>query len=186
MVSHQGIGVGGKCGHRWSFKKYPQIFAKSQLNLVELGISNFYIVGNTSNSNIYYISKVCEVESLVKLGNSYIYQVIVFKFNGVTLTGFVQILFQFATSLGLKPSWSFVDVLGLDSELLAMLPQPTCALLLLFPTSDKVAVCQLLLLYFFKFNYNIQRGSQISFSKLHGKLPGKPYVQTHAKKIRFK
>lgn len=112
-------------------------------------------MGNTSNSNIYYISKVCEVESLVKLGNSYIYQVIVFKFNSVTLTGFVQILFQFATSLGLKPSWSFVDVLGLDSELLAMLPQPTCALLLLFPTSDKVAVCQLLLLYFFKFNYNI-------------------------------
>ena len=31
-----------------------------------------------------------------------------------------------------------MDVIGLDPELLAMVPQSTCALLLLFPTSDKV------------------------------------------------
>lgn len=48
-----------------------------------------------------------------------------------------DVMNKFVTNLGLKPSWSFVDVIGLEPELLAMLPQPTCALLLLFPTNDK-------------------------------------------------
>ncbi|XP_058049801.1 ubiquitin carboxyl-terminal hydrolase isozyme L1 [Ahaetulla prasina] len=35
--------------------------------------------------------------------------------------------------LGVAPGWQFVDVLGLDEDILSAVPSPACALLLLFP-----------------------------------------------------
>lgn len=45
---------------------------------------------------------------------------------------------QFAYALGVSKAWQFADVYGLDEDLLAFLPQPTVALLLLFPITSKV------------------------------------------------
>lgn len=48
---------------------------------------------------------------------------------------------QFITCLGMKDTWQFRDVYGLDPELLSMVPRPVCALLLLFPVTEKVRAC---------------------------------------------
>lgn len=48
---------------------------------------------------------------------------------------------QFITCLGMKDTWQFRDVYGLDPELLSMVPRPVCALLLLFPVTEKVTAC---------------------------------------------
>ena len=40
--------------------------------------------------------------------------------------------------LGVPDCWQIVDVLGLDDELLLMTPQPTLAVMLLFPITEKV------------------------------------------------
>ena len=46
--------------------------------------------------------------------------------------------FQFLHNMGMPKLWAMTDVFGLDDELLAMIPQPVSALLLLFPINNKV------------------------------------------------
>ncbi|XP_072478382.1 ubiquitin carboxyl-terminal hydrolase isozyme L3 isoform X1 [Notamacropus eugenii] len=46
---------------------------------------------------------------------------------------------EFLKQLGLHPNWQFVDVYGMEPELLSMVPRPVCAVLLLFPITEKFA-----------------------------------------------
>lgn len=48
-----------------------------------------------------------------------------------------EVMNQFLKQLGVGTSWQFVDVYGLDPELLSLVPRPVCALLLLFPITEK-------------------------------------------------
>lgn len=53
---------------------------------------------------------------------------------------------QYVQTLGINEQWQFVDVWGFEKELLDMVPQPVCAVLLLYPISDKVYLNSCLLL----------------------------------------
>lgn len=67
---------------------------------------------------------------------------------------------QFITCLGMKETWQFRDVYGLDPELLSMVPRPVCALLLLFPVTEKVtAFLGYVCLCYMYHSYNLSRKS---------------------------
>ncbi|XP_050416730.1 ubiquitin carboxyl-terminal hydrolase [Patella vulgata] len=49
-----------------------------------------------------------------------------------------EVLNKYIHSLGIPESCQFVDIYGLDDEILAMVPQPVDAIILLFPSTEKV------------------------------------------------
>lgn len=55
-----------------------------------------------------------------------------------------ELMTAYCQQLGMRAPFQFYDVLGTDADLLAMVPGPTLALLLLFPCSEQVRASSLL------------------------------------------
>lgn len=50
-----------------------------------------------------------------------------------------RFVLQFLHKLGVAKDWSVVDVYGLEPDLLALVPKPVVAVILLYPLSKKVS-----------------------------------------------
>ena len=47
---------------------------------------------------------------------------------------------QYVQNLGVPATWQFTDVYGFEPDLLAFVPKPVVAVLLLYPLSEKVSL----------------------------------------------
>lgn len=50
----------------------------------------------------------------------------------------MELMEKYAYSLGLPNTWKFVDVWGLEDDLLSFIPKPVKAVILLFPITSAV------------------------------------------------
>ena len=52
---------------------------------------------------------------------------------------YFQVLNKYLKNLGVKnDDYEFVEIIGFDEELLSFVPQPVCAVLLVFPITEEV------------------------------------------------